>query len=244
VWARVPESVQQHLEKGAQGLIAETPKPDDAIFNNTSYLLCTSNTVSLKAAQHAAEQLGYHTQIYSEQLCGIAREEAEKLAIYATEQHIVPTLPVHPELVEARHEPCRMRGNAAVDAPASSTKPLAILAGGETTVNLKGTGKGGRNQEFALAFAIATKKHGLTGQWTLLSGGTDGRDGPTDAAGGIVDANSLQNMINAGVNPSEYLNNNNAYNALNSSNDLLITGATGTNVADLQILLLHPKENS
>ena len=225
VWARVPESVQQHLEKGTQGLIAETPKVDDVVFKHTSYVLCASNTVSLKAAQIAAEQLGYHTQIYSEQLCGIARDEAEKLAIYATQQHIVPTL---------------QRGNAAVDAPASSTKPLAILAGGETTVNLKGTGKGGRNQEFSLAFAIAAEKHGLTAQWTLLSGGTDGRDGPTDAAGGIVDANSLQNMINAGVNPSEYLNNNNAYHALNSSNNLLITGATGTNVADLQILLLHP----
>jgi hydroxypyruvate reductase len=242
VWARVPKSVQQHLETGAQGLIAETPKPNDAIFNNTSYVLCASNTVSLKAAQAAAEQLGYHTEIYSEQLCGIARDEAEKLAIYAStlKNNLVPTL---------------QRGNATVDAPAScnagtlpdefprqsvGTIKVALLAGGETTVNLKGNGKGGRNQEFALAFAIAAKKHSLTGQWTLLSGGTDGRDGPTDAAGGIVDADSLQTMLNAGINPSEYLDNNDAYNALNSVNDLLITGTTGTNVADLQILLLHP----
>ncbi len=233
----VPESVQRHLEQGAQGLIAETPKPDDAIFKQSSHVLCGSNTLSLKAAQIAAEQLGYDTQIYSEQLCGIARDEAEKLAIYAA--NIVSSLPVHPEPIEASHEPSRMGGNAAVDAPASSTKPLAILAGGETTVNLKGNGKGGRNQEFSLAFAIAAKKHSLN-NWTLLSGGTDGRDGPTDAAGGIVDADSLQSMINAGVNPDEYLNNNDAYHALNASNDLLITGATGTNVADLQILLLHP----
>jgi hydroxypyruvate reductase len=211
IWARVPESVQQHLETGAQGLIAETPKPDDAVFTHTSYVLCASNTVSLKAAQTAAEQLGYDSQIYSEQLCGIAREEAKKLAAYAS------------NLISA-----------------SSTKPITLLAGGETTVNLKGNGKGGRNQEFALAFALAAEQHGLTTQWTLLSGGTDGRDGPTDAAGGIVDANSLPAMINAGINPQEYLNNNDAYNALNSSNDLLITGATGTNVADLQILLLHP----
>ncbi|MCX7067892.1 MAG: glycerate kinase [Methylococcales bacterium] len=215
VWTRIPESVQQHLEKGKQGLIAETPKPDDSVFNRTSYVLCASNTVSLKAAQKTAEQLGYNTQIYSEQLCGIAREEAEKLAIYAS------TL-------------------TSRNARASSPKPIALLAGGETTVNLKGNGKGGRNQEFALAFALAAEKHRLTGQWTLLSGGTDGRDGPTDAAGGIVNASSLQTMINAGINPQEYLNNNDAYNALNSSNDLLITGATGTNVADLQILLLHP----
>lgn len=256
VWARVPDSVRLHLERGKQGLIAETPKPDDSVFKHTRHVLCGSNTVSLKAAQFAAEQLGYQTLIYSEQLCGIAREEAEQLAHYAAtltsrnaralqdefprqsvgtiKDNIVPTLPVHPELVEG--------GNAVVDAPASSIKPLALLAGGETTVNLKGNGKGGRNQEFALAFALAAEKHRLTAQWTLLSGGTDGRDGPTDAAGGIVNASSLPAMINAGINPQEYLDNNDAYNALNSSNDLLITGATGTNVADLQILLLHPKE--
>ena len=209
VWGRVPESVRQHLQQGEHGKISETPKANDPIFKHTNYLLCASNTVSVKAAQVAAEQLGYNTQIYSEQLCGIARDEAEKLAIYAA--NIVPTL-----------------------------QPLALLSGGETTVNLKGNGKGGRNQEFALAFALAAEKYGLTGQWSLLSGGTDGRDGPTDAAGGMVDANSLQTMISAGINPSAYLDNNDAYHALNSVNDLLITGATGTNVADLQILLLHP----
>ncbi len=223
VWLTVPESVRHHLQQGEQGLIAETPKPNDSVFKYTSYVLCGSNTLSLKAAQQTAEQLGYNTQIYSEQLCGIAKEEAEKLAIYAA--NIVPTL---------------QRGNTAVDAPASSIKPLALLAGGETTVQVKGNGKGGRNQEFAIAFALAAEKHGLTGQWTLLSGGTDGRDGPTDAAGGIVDANSLPAMINAGINPNESLNNNDAYTALKSCNDLLMTGATGTNVADLQILLLHP----
>jgi hydroxypyruvate reductase len=223
VWLTVPDSVRHHLQQGEQGKIPETPKPNDSVFKHTSYVLCGSNTLSLKAAQQSAEQLGYNTQIYSEQLCGIAKEEAEQLAHYAS--NIVPTL---------------QRGNAAVDAPASSIKSLALLAGGETTVQLKGNGKGGRNQEFALAFALAAEKYGLTGQWTLLSGGTDGRDGPTDAAGGIVDANSLPAMINAGINPNESLNNNDAYTALKSCNDLLMTGATGTNVADLQILLIHP----
>lgn len=209
VWLAAPESVRLHLAQGERGLIAETPKPNDALFNHTSHVLCGSNTLSLQAAQQTAEQLGYETQIYSEHLCGIARDEADKLARYAT--HIVGTI-----------------------------KPLALLAGGETTVQLKGNGKGGRNQEFALAFALAAEQHGLTGQWTLLSGGTDGRDGPTDAAGGIVDANSLPAMIKAGIHPSESLNNNDAYHALHSSNNLLITGATGTNVADLQLLLIHP----
>jgi len=209
VWLAAPESVRHHLAQGEQGLIAETPKPNDSVFKHTSHILCGSNTLSLKAAQQTAEQLGYQTQLYSEQLCGIARDEAEQLALYAS--NITPV-----------------------------AKPLALLAGGETTVQLKGNGKGGRNQEFTLAFALAAQKHGLTGQWTLLSGGTDGRDGPTDAAGGIVDADSLQRMNNAGIKPSAYLDNNDAYNALHAANDLLITGATGTNVADLQILLLHP----
>jgi len=209
VWLATPESVRYHLAQGEQGLIAETPKPDDSVFKHTSQILCGSNTLSLKAAQQTAEQLGYQTQLYSEQLCGITRDEAEQLALYAS--NITPV-----------------------------AKPLALLAGGETTVQLKGNGKGGRNQEFTLAFALAAQKHGLTGQWTLLSGGTDGRDGPTDAAGGIVDADSLQRMNNAGIKPSAYLDNNDAYNALHAANDLLITGATGTNVADLQILLLHP----
>jgi len=122
----------------------------------------------------------------------------------------------------------------------TASRPLALLAGGETTVTLHGNGRGGRNQEMALAFAIAAEQQGLTGNWTFLSGGTDGRDGPTDAAGGIVDRNTLQRMIQAGVNPTALLENNDSYPALKTSDDLVNTGATGTNVADLQILLIQP----
>jgi hydroxypyruvate reductase len=121
---------------------------------------------------------------------------------------------------------------------------IAFITGGETTVTLCGNGKGGRNQEMALAFAIAAEKHGLTGKWTFLSGGTDGIDGVSRAAGGIVDAGTLQRMKNAGVKPAELLENNDSYHALKSSNDLLIIGATGTNVADLQILLIQTEGNS
>ncbi len=118
---------------------------------------------------------------------------------------------------------------------------IALITGGETTVTLRGNGKGGRNQEMAFAFAIAAEKHGLTNEWVFLSGGTDGIDGVSPAAGGIVDAGTLQRMKNAGVIPDELLENNDSYHALKSSNDLLMTGATGTNVADLQILLIHTK---
>jgi hydroxypyruvate reductase len=92
----------------------------------------------------------------------------------------------------------------------------------------------------ALAFAIAAQQHGLKDYWTFLSGGTDGRDGPTDAAGGIVDQDTIKRMIHASLDPIAMLDNNDSYTALKSSQDLLDTGATGTNVADLQVLLIHP----
>jgi hydroxypyruvate reductase len=112
---------------------------------------------------------------------------------------------------------------------------IAIIAGGETTVTLnKNPGLGGRNQEMSLAFALAAQEKGLTGDWVFLSGGTDGRDGPTDAAGGIVTPTTLSNI----PNPRDYLNNHNAYHALEKADALLKIGATGTNVADLQVLLL------
>jgi glycerate 2-kinase len=119
--------------------------------------------------------------------------------------------------------------------------PTALIAGGETTVRLSGDGLGGRNQEMALAFALAAEQAGLDTDWVFLSGGTDGRDGPTDAAGGRVDARSLARMRAQGIDPEPRLDNNDSYHALEASGDLLITGPTGTNVADLQILLIHPK---
>ncbi len=115
--------------------------------------------------------------------------------------------------------------------------PLAILAGGETTVTLnEQPGLGGRNQEMSLAFALAAQQKGLRGNWVFLSGGSDGRDGPTDAAGGIVTPTTLERIANA----QNYLNNHDAYHALQKANALLQIGATGTNVADLQVLLLSP----
>ncbi|MBZ9765129.1 DUF4147 domain-containing protein [Mesorhizobium sp. CA8] len=117
--------------------------------------------------------------------------------------------------------------------------PLAIVAGGEPTVEVSGTGKGGRNQELALRFALANEAKAIHRRWVFLSGGTDGRDGPTDAAGGIVDAGSISWMRDFGEDPDILLRNNDSYAALATSGDLLMTGATGTNVADLQILLMR-----
>ncbi len=113
----------------------------------------------------------------------------------------------------------------------------ALAFGGETTVRVTGNGKGGRNQELALRVALEADRQGLAGPWCFLSGGTDGRDGPTDAAGGIVDATSLDRLKAAGIDLADTLSRNDSYPALRSSGDLLDIGATGTNVADLQIFI-------
>ena len=212
VWDKVPANVRNLLQNGARGELPETPKTGDCIFAHTGYTLVGSNAMSIAACDTAAAQLHYAVQTYSDRLCGEARNVAEMLVL---------------------------RAGAMLDRGISRT--VAIIAGGETTVTLRGNGRGGRNQEMALAFAIAAKKHALEHCWTFLSGGTDGRDGPTNAAGGMVDSGSLKRMQAAGIDPVASLANNDSYTALHSSRDLLHTGATGTNVADLQILLIHPQ---
>ncbi len=119
------------------------------------------------------------------------------------------------------------------------SEPTLLIFGGETTVKLRGSGLGGRNQELALRVAqLATE--GLACNWVFLSGGTDGRDGPTDAAGGLVDGGTLARIAAAGQDAEALLANNDSYAALQAAGDLLITGATGTNVADVQLLFLQP----
>ena len=116
----------------------------------------------------------------------------------------------------------------------------AIVWGGETTVQLRGDGRGGRNQEMALLVAKHLNARNPSQTVHFLSGGTDGRDGPTDAAGAIVDAGTWARITDADLDPAALLANNDSYAALQASGDLLITGATGTNVADIQILMIHP----
>jgi len=113
--------------------------------------------------------------------------------------------------------------------------PACILSGGETTVTIKGSGKGGRNQEFALVAAIdITDESNIL----VLSGGTDGTDGPTDAAGGYADTDTLKRALALKIDPVQFLNNNDSYNFLKKTGDLLITGPTNTNVMDLRIMLV------
>ncbi len=113
--------------------------------------------------------------------------------------------------------------------------PRALIFGGETTVTLTGSGKGGRNQDLALRFSSLAGD--LEGPWVFLSGGTDGRDGPTDAAGGIVDPHTISRIAAAGLDADALLADNDSYRALGAAGDLLMTGGTGTNVADVQVFL-------
>lgn len=117
-------------------------------------------------------------------------------------------------------------------------EPVAILAGGETSVRVTGSGKGGRNQEMALRFAMLAAADPLERDWAFLSGGTDGRDGPTDAAGGLVTPETLEKIAAKGKPAESYLADNDSFHALEAGDALVVTGATGTNVADLQVLLL------
>jgi hydroxypyruvate reductase len=129
---------------------------------------------------------------------------------------------------------------AALDNHLPVRAPTAIVWGGETTVQLRGDGLGGRNQELALLVAQHLNARNPSQTVHFLSGGTDGRDGPTDAAGAIVDAGTWPRITDAGLDPAALLVNNDSYAALQASDDLLITGATGTNVADIQILMIQP----
>ena len=214
VWELLPESVKLHLTQGEQGVIAETPKIDDPIFDRVTNHLIGSNIVSVNAMQEAAKSLKYHVVLYQHPLCGEARDIAAQW--------------VHWMKNEMRQF---------VENP--TVKRIAFLSGGETTVTLRGRGRGGRNQEMALAFAMSAEAQKMHGKWVFLSGGSDGIDGTSPAAGGIVDATTLIRIRTMQLSPDDLLDDNNSYGALKAAGDLLLTGATGTNVADLQILLFE-----
>jgi glycerate 2-kinase len=183
----------------------ETPKEGDPVFDQVENLIVGSNQKSLEAAFRAAKQLRYHTLILSSSIEGETRDVARMHAAIARQ-------------IRAFGQPV--------------TAPACIISGGETTVTIRGDGKGGRNQEFALAAAIdiAGMKDVL-----VMSVGTDGTDGPTDAAGALVDGSSVGR---AGISAAEALEANDSYRFFEASGDLVVTGSTGTNVMDLHLVLV------
>jgi len=204
---RVPAPVRERIERGARGEIAETPKPDDPLFARVRNTVVGSNRLALDAAARAAKELGYRTLVLSSEIEGETREMARMHAAIGRE--IARTgRPVRP--------------------------PACIITGGETTVAIKGDGLGGRNQEFVLAAAIEIA--GGEGV-VVFSAGTDGTDGPTDAAGAIADGRTLARKPEA----RQYLERNDSYHYFEPLGDLVMTGPTNTNVMDVRLILVASK---
>ncbi len=208
LWEDLPDSVRLHLQAGVEGRVPETPKADDPIFEQTSSILVGTNLQALEAAAAEAESLGYPSLILSSMIEGDTGEAARFHTALAR------------EIAKSGHP---------------LPRPACLISGGETTVVVRGKGKGGRNQEFALVAALDLD--GLEGA-CLLSGGTDGTDGPTDAAGAVVDGATVARALAKGLDPRAFLEKNDSYHFFEHLGDLVITGPTNTNVMDLRVILL------
>ncbi len=205
---RVPEPVRELLVKGKMGMVPETPKPGNAVFSKVTNMIIGGNRMALEAAREKAGELGFRAEILSAEITGEARETGRWLA--------------HKAL--------------AVKRTMNKQTPLCLISGGETTVNVTGAGKGGRNMELALSFALEIE--GVPGI-TLLSAGTDGTDGPTDAAGAVVDWTTAATARAGGIGPETHLRDNDSYDFFRRAGGLFVTGPTGTNVMDVQLVLIE-----
>ncbi|MHB1355557.1 MAG: glycerate kinase type-2 family protein [Anaerolineae bacterium] len=203
-----PPAIIETLHKGVRGEIAETLKPGDAVLAQVNNVIIASNDIAVAAAEAEATRLGYNTLVLTTYLEGEAREVGKVLASLV-KQMLADGRPVK--------------------------RPACILCGGETTVTLRGAGKGGRNQELALSAAIALQ--GLEGV-LLASLATDGSDGPTDASGAMVEGDTLARAHALGLDAHAYLANNDSYPFFSALDDLLLTGPTNTNVNDVILLMV------
>ncbi len=204
---QIPQTIADHLDRGGRGEIADTPKANDPLFNRVWNVVVADNSIACDAAAKAAGERGYRASILSTTVQGEARQVAH-------------------DLVQETKELLTSRG--------AGEPPICLIAGGETTVTIRGSGKGGRSQELALAAALEIE--GLD-DVVILSAGTDGTDGPTDAAGAIADVTTLARARALGLDAGEFLANNNSYNFFRPLDDLVITGPTNTNVNDLVIVI-------
>lgn len=205
---RLPDAVLRRLRAGAAGKIDETPKTGDAVFERVTNLLVANNDRAVRAAAARAEELGYRSHVLSTTVEGETREVARMHAAVARE-------------VRTSGRPF--------------AAPCCLISGGETTVTLRGDGRGGRNQEFVLAAALDIA--GLDGI-TVCSVGTDGIDGTTDAAGAMGDGSTVARSLAAGNDPRALLDNNDSYAVFAALDDLVVTGPTDTNVMDLRLILI------
>jgi hydroxypyruvate reductase len=205
---KLPRAVRDFIHSGVQGKIKDTPKKGSPVFEKTTTIIVGSNMEAVREAEKKARELGYNVLVLSSMIQGETKSVACVHTAIAKEIRKTGT-PLPP--------------------------PACILSGGETTVTIKGGGKGGRNQEFALAAVmdLADEENIL-----ILSGGTDGTDGPTDAAGAFADTDTMKRASARGMDPASFLNDNDSYHFFEKTNDLFITGPTNTNVMDLRIMLV------
>ena len=204
----VPASVRQHLEAGAMGAMDETVKPDDPRISSTVYRVIGNRHTAAEGARLAAAASGYDVVVFDDVVAGEAREAGAVFAARALHS------------LAGRRRAC-------------------VIGSGETTVTVRGSGRGGRNQEFVLGAAGVLESRGAAGAATALaSAGTDGVDGPTDAAGGLADATTRARAQAAGLGVDRALAENDAYACLAAMGDLIRWGPTGTNVGDLHIVLV------
>ncbi len=208
-WNFLPISVRKVFEEGVANMIPETPKPGDLLFDKVYNIIVANNRIALEAAQDCASSHGYKPVIITSRLQGEAREVAKVIGAIIEE----------------------VRSGKGVINP-----PACVLFGGETTVTIKGSGKGGRNQELALALSIHLKD---LPDWSGFVVGTDGTDGPTDAAGAWIDSNTWKMALQHGLDPHAYLSNNDSYTFFEQLNSLVKTGPTRTNVMDIVCVLVH-----
>lgn len=212
---RIPKSVRFHLERGAKGDVPETPKPGDPGWEKCTTILVGNNHRAVEAAADHARVLGHRPRILTTRLEGEARRVGTDLARL-------------------------LKKGASTGKPLSP--PFCLIAGGETTVTLEdAVGKGGRSQELALAAALELEG---TDNLVVLAGGTDGTDGPTDAAGGVVDGSTVALGRAAGLSARDHLNGHDAYPYLDATGGLIRTGPTMTNVMDLVLLLALPPDGN
>lgn len=213
VAAKLPPEVLRALELGAGGSISETPKPGDPALDRATSLLIGTNHAALLAACDKARELGYNVAPLTCLLTGEAREVAKFLAGIA---------------LDVRRTEMLVK------------RPACVILGGETVVTLTGEGKGGRNQEMALAFLAELERDPEHGRGIgFLSASTDGSDGPTDAAGAYASANMLERAREAGLSTSAALKANDSYHFFEAIGGLYKTGPTMTNVCDLHMLLVE-----
>jgi len=213
IWDKYPVSVRKHLLDGLEGLIPDTPKPESQGHPNHKIHLISTARLLAEQCEDKLKKQGYNTYIDKKAYSDDTRKVSKRMCSEAIS-------------VLSKDKPIK--------------KPAALLYYGESTVNVTGDGKGGRNQELALASAISVEgQHAIS----MMSFATDGVDGPTDAAGAIINSRTTLNARKQGLDPEDYLQKNDSYTFFKQTEELIQTGPTGNNLMDLQILLVEKMDD-